>query len=389
MLAAGLVLAATAVAWSAAAARAQEGCTGSSCNGQNSNTAGCVSDAVSRSAPATFSDPAAGGRLAIQLRGSPSCESRWARAWAYNGSGVQSLPPSGLQFTIYSDNATGQVIYSQTATVGSRGWESSPYWVGPMVSGVGLDSRACFSNGVCTSWWPSPPSSPSGSCQNWYVLGLHGIEEGPGYAGDKNESRELSYFAADLKKDGPMYGYATEEPVPYPTLAANWKDAEGTFNQGPLWANVTTGVADLQAMVKHYRSTCPGSLMSLFGYSEGAWIINVWELKYPAEASHIYSAGLIGDPCYTDVLGDKGLARLFTDDCGPADDYIVGETNIQPTNSDCLTLDPVCGLGYLGSGAAQLTAAGICSEARSACAHQRYVPGEVADMASWMLSDTT
>ena len=28
----------------------------------------------------------------------------------------------------------------------------------------------------------------------------------------------------------------------------------------------------------------PGSRISLFGYSEGAWIINVWELKHPAEA---------------------------------------------------------------------------------------------------------
>jgi Cutinase len=109
-----------------------------------------------------------------------------------------------------------------------------------------------------------------------------------------------------------------------------------------------------------YTSTCPGSRISLFGYSEGAWIVNVWELKHPAEAGHIYSAALIGDPCYVDAIGNKGPARLFTGDCGPADDYIVGETNIQPTNSDCLLLDPVCGAGYLGTPAAQLAGAGAC-----------------------------
>jgi hypothetical protein len=65
-----------------------------------------------------------------------------------------------LKFTIYSDDSSGQVVYAQTATVGSGGWESYPYWVGPMVSGVGLYSRACFQGGACTSWWPSPPPNP-------------------------------------------------------------------------------------------------------------------------------------------------------------------------------------------------------------------------------------
>jgi hypothetical protein len=164
LLATGLVAVTAVVAGPAVAVHAQQGCIGNSCNGLNSNTAGCVSDAVSRSAPQTFSDTAAGEQLAIQLRGSPSCESRWARVWAFNSSGSQWLPPSGLHFTIYSDNASGHVVYSQTATVGSRGWESSPYWVGPMVSGVDLYSRACFPNGVCTSWWPSaPPNAQAGS----------------------------------------------------------------------------------------------------------------------------------------------------------------------------------------------------------------------------------
>jgi hypothetical protein len=232
----------------------------------------------------------------------------------------------------------------------------------------------------------SPP--PGASCQSWYVLGLHGINEG--YQSEKHQTRspELADFAKDLKKDGPIYGPAVEVDVPYPTVFANWRDAAGVFNQGPLWANVKQGVADLQTMVHHYTSTCPGSRISLFGYSEGAWIVNVWELKHPAEAGHIYSAALIGDPCYVDAAGNKGLARIFTADCGPADDYIVGQTNIQPTNSDCLLLDPVCGAGYLGTPVAQLGGAYACDKLGKYCPHEQYA-GVIANLASWMLTDTT
>ena len=144
--------------------------------------------------------------------------------------------------------------------------------------------------------------------------------------------------------------------------------------------------------MNQYTSTCPGSLISLFGYSEGAWIINVWEQQHPAQAGHIYSAGLIGDPCYGDLLGNAGLARLFTNSCGFSPGaYILGETNITPTNSDCLTGDPVCGVPYQSLGlAAQLAATAACaSTTKLPCAHFNYHPSEDAKMASWMLTDTT
>jgi hypothetical protein len=237
-------------------------------------------------------------------------------------------------------------------------------------------------------------TATSTDCQHWYVLGLHGLAEGPQPGGGTQESPELAAFAGDLSADGPAYGYAVEQDVPYPTVWASLQDAAGVFNQGPLWQDVQQGVADLQSAVTNLTSTCPGSLISLFGYSEGAWIINVWEQQYPAEAASIYSAGLIGDPCYADSPGDAGLARLFTGSCGPADDYIVGETNIQPTNSDCLPYDPVCGARYLGStsgglAVAQLATAATCTK-QDGCPHLLYGPdGDVANMASWMLSDTS
>jgi hypothetical protein len=87
----------------------------------------------------------------------------------------------------------------------------------------------------------TPSPSPSTGCENWYVLGLHGINEGPEPNGGAKESPELMAFADDLTTDGPTYGHAKEQDVPYPTIAVNWRDAEGVFNQGPLWANVQQG----------------------------------------------------------------------------------------------------------------------------------------------------
>jgi hypothetical protein len=184
------------------------------------------------------------------------------------------------------------------------------------------------------------------------------MNEGPDPSGDATESPELSAFASDLVTDGPIYGHPVELDVPYPTTAVSLQNVQTGVNQ--LLTSVKQGIPDLQDEVTSLSKTCPGSLISLLGCSEGGWIINLWELQYPAEAANIYSAGLIGDPCYTDAIGDAGLARIYTASCGSAADYITGEMNIQPTNSDCLTLDPVCGVGYLGNRAPQAAAAASC-----------------------------
>lgn len=321
------------------------------------------------------------------------CPGSWTKAsyvseYMSGGSGDDGTVPAGSTTCSQNPGLAVSVApgghYQLSATFHNVPWPGSAVsmkWGGAGTS-PGVDP------------FQSGPSPSPGNCQNWYVLGLHGLNEGPEPSGGATESPELSAFAHDLVTDAPIYGHAVELDVPYHTISASWQDAAGVFNQGPLSKNVQTGVADLQTAVRNLTSTCPGSLISLFGYSEGAWIINLWEQQYPAEAGNIYSAGLIGDPCYADIPGDYGLARLFTGTCGPAADYIVGETNIQPTNSDCLTSDPVCGVPYLGSGSieqatAQLGVAGACSISKG-CAHYLYVPdGDVANMASWMLTDTT
>jgi hypothetical protein len=372
LLATGLVAATAAVAGPAVAAHAEQDCTGSSCNGLNSNTAGCVSDAVSRSAPQTFSDTAAGEQLAIQLRGSPSCESRWARVWAFNSSGSQWLPPSGLKFTIYSDNASGHVVYSQTATVGSRGWESNPYWVGPMVSGVGLYSKACFPNGVCTSWWPSAPPD---SCDAPPVFfGLHGMGEGPSST-IRAISPELLSFDTDQNA---ISGAVAIVPVSYPTVyPSKWRSLLTTASA------LKQGEEALQHAIMSYSEGCSPARdkIALVGYSMGAWVINDWIMSHPGEWDMIRAVVLYGDPCYTGGFFDKGLARLFAygAGCMPSSDYPYPAARAHvpfQVKTYSLPHDPVSGENWHGAftdvnKASQLAAAIGCTNSAT-CSHLDY-----------------
>jgi hypothetical protein len=371
LLATGPIAVTVVVAGPAVAAHAQQDCIGSSCNGLNSNTAGCVADAVSRSAPQTFSDKGVGEQLAIQLRGSPSCESRWARVWAFNNSGAQWLPPSGLKFTIYSDDAFGKVVYSQTATVGSRGWESKPYWVGPMVSGVSLYSKACFAGGVCTSWWPSaPPSSTSNPyCGHPVMLGLHGMAEGPSGT-IPGISPELESIDIDQNA---ISGAVLLDAVPYTTVYANaWSVLFKTAYA------VITGENNLQSAIKSYTAGCATSQdkIALVGYSMGAWVINKWIMDHPLERFMIKAVVLYGDPCKVNG-NDKGLVRRAGGvGCMPAADYpypIPGGTtaNPFPVKSWTTPNDPVTGAGWAGkSFTDQLTAAENCG--KNHCSHLNY-----------------
>jgi Cutinase len=334
----------------------------------------------------------------------------WTAYMTYTNIGSSALtlgcPGSWTKASYVSEHMSGGSGDDGTVTAGSTTCSQNPGLAVSVVPGGSYTLSATFYNvpwpgsGVSVTWGGAGTSPTgvypfqSGPCQNWYVLGLHGVGQGPEPSGGAAESPELSAFASDLVTDAPIYGHAAELDVPYPTISVSWQFAGGVFNQGPLWTNVQAGVTALQNEVKTLTSACPASLISLFGYSEGAWIIDVWELQNPAEAARIYSAGLIGDPCYANSAGDGGLARLFTGTCGPVDDYMVGETNIQPTNSDCLAYDPVCGRGYGARGsiplaAAQLSTAATCT-IPNGCVHYAYVPdGDVASMASWMLQDTT
>ena len=371
LLAAVLVAAAAVVAGPAIAAHAQD-CIGSSCNGLNSNAEGCVSDAVSRSAPETFFSTAAGEQLAIQLRGSPSCESRWARVWAINSSGSQLPPPLGLDFTIYSDNASGQVVYAQTATAGTRGWESYPYWVGPMVSGVGLYSRACIQNGGCTSWWPSSPPAANANCGRPVMFGLHGMAEGPSST-NSTVSPELLSFDTDQNA---ISGAVLIAPVSYPTVYPNqWH---------PLLTAARTALAlfqgegALQNDIEQYAKGCSADQdkIALVGYSLGAWIINKWIVDHPLEWDMIKAVVLYGDPCWVNGK-DEGLAREIPHGygCMPAADYpypLPGTTTAVPfaVRSWTTRHDPVSGDGWGGKANAQLSAAEAC--AKNHCTHLDY-----------------
>lgn len=227
----------------------------------------------------------------------------------------------------------------------------------------------------------SASPAPSTSCHNWEFLGLHGINQG------SSDSTELSRFKTEVQSHGTDAGGQLPyfESVPYPTIPVSLQDAKAVFRSGPLWQNVLNGVIALQDKVSGITSSCPGSLISLFGYSEGAWIINVWEQLHPGEASNIRNVGLIGDPCYWDVAS-SGLARLFTSSCSLGADYWFDPPT--GTYTECLNLDPVCGGGYLGNAAAMLAGALACWKTPKVCTHYDYPQsGDIGDIASRMLSE--
>jgi hypothetical protein len=108
------------------------------------------------------------------------------------------------------------------------------------------------------------------------------------------------------------------------------------------------------------------------GYSMGAWVIDDWLKTHKSEWPIIKAVVLFGDPCYY-----YGLAREWTDTCGPAHDYpYPAPASSVPfkMKAFCLQLDPVCGAGYAVLGRKrQLKTAAAC--AKDKCADLRYVDG--------------
>ena len=164
-----------------------------------------------------------------------------------------------------------------------------------------------------------------------------------------------------------------------------------------LWNNLMAGVNALQAKVKEIESACSDHRwISLFGYSEGAWVINVWLMDHQNEASVIRNVVLLGDPCYNDGTGALGLAaiaaKVVPGICSSS--YPPAINPQAQVDVDCRTNDPVCGLGYetgnytgaayVAAAVRQLYDASQCL--KTSCQHVHYTDGgnDVA-AAQWLI----
>lgn len=229
------------------------------------------------------------------------------------------------------------------------------------------------------------PAAASAGCPAAEVIGVHGTGEGPS-ATDGADSPEIkatfAAFTADEQKLG-EHG-ARLEYYTYPTVAftgylpVNW----------PALRTTVAGYAgELEAELASFSSACPGTPISLVGYSLGALLINSMLSSHRGEWNHIDAVELYGDPCrYNRSGGYQGLAQYaaragFRLGCFPENAYpypLVSPASFHfLVQSRCNDKDPVCGQGWPPYGiSGQAIAAALCGLDK--CPHLSYAGADTS-----------
>lgn len=233
------------------------------------------------------------------------------------------------------------------------------------------------------------------SCPRALIIGLHGVAEGPSptdSAKSKTIAEVFTAFAAEVKKlpnDGTDHSFRPQW-FAYPTVPrSDFNSLPGLHDAA---STVGTAATQLYNYVSGQAAACPDTLISVVGYSMGAWVINV------ALTQHYYMAGLLhlvqleGDPCWSNTGdGSAGLAQRAQEigvsmGCLGADTYpYLSFANPFTSQSLCYGSDPICGEGYSAlTLAQQITAAINCG---NGCAHYLYYKDGAADEGGRWLAD--
>jgi hypothetical protein len=172
---------------------------------------------------------------------------------------------------------------------------------------------------------PAVALERSASCPAAEIIRVHGTSEGPSST-NPHDSPEIKAtfrtFTADEQKLG-KHG-ARLEYYPYPTLGL----ADYMPTDWPGLAIAIDGYADeLEAELESFSHACPGTPISLVGYSLGALLINNMLSFHHTEWRFIDAVELYGDPCWHNPHGDyRGLAQYaaqvgFRLGCFPENSY--------------------------------------------------------------------
>lgn len=251
---------------------------------------------------------------------------------------------------------------------------------------------------MTTSALPARANEAAGqtlSCPRVVLIGLHGITEGPSpINSQKSPTIQATFtaFANEVKKlpnDGTSHSYRLQW-FAYPTVPRS------DFNSYPGLQNAVSVVGTTATQLYNYVSgqvdACSGTLVSVVGYSLGAWVINV------ALTQHYYMAGLLnlaameGDPCWSNTRdGSAGLAQRAQEarvqlGCLNTDTYpYLTFANPYTAQSVCVPKDPVCGEGFnLLTAAQQFTKATSCTTADH-CPHFAYpADGAAGYIGKWL-----
>jgi Putative serine esterase (DUF676) len=232
------------------------------------------------------------------------------------------------------------------------------------------------------------------SCPRALIIGLHGVGEGPSPTDSKKSptiQATFNAFAAEVKKlpnDGTSHSYRLQW-FAYPTVPRS--DLAPKSSLLKTVGTVDTAATQLYNYISGQVAACSDTLISVVGYSLGAWVVNV------ALTHHYYTAGLLnlvlteGDPCWSNTRdGSAGLAQRAQEagtplGCLGADTYpyLTGFANPFTAQALCVNKDPVCGEGYTAfTLIQQFTAAENCG---SGCSHFAYpTDGAAAYGGRWL-----
>jgi Cutinase len=211
-----------------------------------------------------------------------------------------------------------------------------------------------------------PAANAQPVCNNVYMIGLHGMNED--YT---SPTIQDTYNVFSAKAIAQGHGGVYLNSLDYE------EDFYSLYGIGYLAGDASglgIDIYTLQSTVAGILDTCPGARISLVGYSEGAWIVDLWLQQNHDEWKYIKAVVYYGDPCYRNG-SYEGLARFYTSSCYSTYPAPAGAPFW--TWSVCNPKDPVCGYGFGDSAAAKLAqdVEAVDCGSNAACTHRHYTDG--------------
>ena len=188
----------------------------------------------------------------------------------------------------------------------------------------------------------------SGALCPRYLLGLHGMAEGPapstGYLG----SPEILAVQKAFDNASAANKKAEFRNITYPATGT-WDLTNPGNNPVNIKADVATGATALHNEITTLTKASSCSTFSLIGYSEGAWVIGLWLHEYNGDTKNVKDIAMLGDPWWYQVhngVAAKGIARVINLGWYTAPPPWPVQNTPYAVVSLCNPRDPICGEGF-------------------------------------------
>jgi hypothetical protein len=233
---------------------------------------------------------------------------------------------------------------------------------------------------LLTSVLVVPIASPAqAACPSVFFMGVHGLLE----TEDSETVADVAKsFSSRLSSGQTVVEVVKVQHDFMDPIAFLQKLVEGG-DQSPIYR----GVQSLDDQVSHAIATCSTAKIVLFGFSQGAWIVDRWLLEQDSiTLSYVAAAGVLGDPMYKLDGCCVGIARRASDAAHINFPY-------PPAIPDrfwgnCAGGDPICGGGYANDPVRQANdAVKLASDCTPHC--KVYKPGATEPMGEALADQTS